>query len=803
MFEHTTTPQAAPGTAPDGTPDANPDQSSGEFLSWKRHLKPLGVLAALTLLMFIDVLIRPHRLLSQIGTDLSGQFIPWLEFGFGQLRHGHLPLWNPYIYGGMPYVGGFQSAMFYPFNWIHLILPVVPAVNLLIALHTFLSGAFMYFWASRRGLNPLASVISGALLMFCGAGFLHIYAGHLPNLYSMPWAPLLFLVVDELAGKALAKRDLAKWCLVGAGALAMQILAGHPQYVFYTGISVVVYAAFRLWKAPSRLQLMAGLGIAYIGGVALSAVQFLTGMAASSQGVRSVGIPFEFASLFSFAPENFLTILAPGFFGDMIATPYWGRCYLWEMSLFIGVSSLVLAIYGAIEGEKRQRRSIAIVIAILLLLALGSHTPLLEVLFHHVPGFNQFRGSAKFIWQASAFLALLAGVGLHRLSSDERRHRGLGIGLMLAAAAIAVIALLLRTHGSGASLWLDFSGMAFYSDESYMTQTLMADPTFGTRMTAQASSALFIAAGTLALAGFLIQWNPKRRAWILGALAVAEVFVFARHSRASLDTNQLRSPQRQAFFQSHPGDYRVLNLQDPNSALSTRVPDLWGNDPGVSLRYAQFMAYTQGEPIESATQYQAFKKIHRLYRMLRLQYLFAGGQIAKVFPEYDEAIPQAFLVHQAIVAPEKSELLKAMGAPTFDPEWQVALESQPNPAPEPLPAGEVKDAVRIVDRSTDHFTLDVEATTPAILVLTEGFDKDWRARALAGSSQTSYQVLPANYILRGIPIAAGHHKIRLEYAPKAFRIGAWITVISLLAYVAVAVWICKRPRPTKAAPSSI
>ena len=40
------------------------------------------------------------------------------------LRHGHLPLWNPYEYGGMTLVGNLQSALFLPLTWILLVLPL-------------------------------------------------------------------------------------------------------------------------------------------------------------------------------------------------------------------------------------------------------------------------------------------------------------------------------------------------------------------------------------------------------------------------------------------------------------------------------------------------------------------------------------------------------------------------------------------------------------------------------------------------------------------------------------------------------
>ncbi len=75
------------------------------------------ILFGLTLLMFVDVLFSPREiLLAQQGTDLSAQFVYWREFGFGQLAQGNLALWNPHIYSGVPYFGGFQSALLYPPN---------------------------------------------------------------------------------------------------------------------------------------------------------------------------------------------------------------------------------------------------------------------------------------------------------------------------------------------------------------------------------------------------------------------------------------------------------------------------------------------------------------------------------------------------------------------------------------------------------------------------------------------------------------------------------------------------------------
>jgi hypothetical protein len=139
---------------------------------------PLSGLLLLALAMFADVLFTGGtRVLGNEGLDLFFQFVSWRDFGFRELAKGNLALWNPHIYGGAPYFGGWQAALLYPPNWVFLILPLPAAINWSIALHLFAIGAFMFFWMRVRGLNVAGSWFAGVLIMFSGAHFLHIYAG--------------------------------------------------------------------------------------------------------------------------------------------------------------------------------------------------------------------------------------------------------------------------------------------------------------------------------------------------------------------------------------------------------------------------------------------------------------------------------------------------------------------------------------------------------------------------------------------------------------------------------------------------
>src|SRR5438067_3871386 len=118
-------------------------------LPWTGMTAP-AVFAILTLLLFNDALFDVTKVLAHKNTDLALQFLPWRKFGFDQLRHGNLALWNPHIYGGAPYFAGFQSALLYPPNWLNLFMPVGIAINWVNALHVFGAGMLTYVWLRHR-----------------------------------------------------------------------------------------------------------------------------------------------------------------------------------------------------------------------------------------------------------------------------------------------------------------------------------------------------------------------------------------------------------------------------------------------------------------------------------------------------------------------------------------------------------------------------------------------------------------------------------------------------------------------------
>jgi hypothetical protein len=742
----------------------------------------LGGLALLVLAMFADVLIAPgSQVIGDVRSDLASHTLIWRAFGFGELARGNLALWNPNVFAGAPYFGGLQSALLYPPNFLFLALPLPLAMNWSIALNIWLLGAFMYLWAARRGLAPFAAFVCAALLMFCAPHFLRVQGGLVTNLAAMVWVPLLFLAIDEW----LASRRL-RWCLLGMLAVAMQILAGQPQYVYYTAIVAAAYSAFRLLEPRAdRLAAAAGLLSLHTGGALLAAVQLFAGLQTTAETVRGQPLPYHFAASFSFPPENLITLLAPGFFGDVWHQQYWGRWYLWEACAFIGVTGIALAAYGIAAARLPGKRALLAAAMVALLLALGAYTPLYGALYDWLPWYNKFRATGKFIFFVSMILVLFAGCGLDRIL----RSRTVPMPAVWGAGALSAVLLAAGALGRAVD-WGPVYAFMVLTGETYVEPH--SDQGLVAASGVFASNGLLAAGLTLAATAGLALWARRapRAALLLGALAVAEVFAFARTQRPTFDSAAIVIPQLREFLARDPGDYRILNLSAPNSGFLLGVRDAWGYDPAVARRYAELVNWSAGNDPDLATQYVPFHRFHPLLAMLRVKYVVdVKDNVMSVAQRPAPPLHQVELVGAYQVRSGRDAMLRALDSPSFDPRKEVILEREPRPAPV---AAASQGRAAVVRQGTDYLDIEAEVTAPSVLLVTDAWTPAWRARPLPGSSASDYEVMPANYALRAIALGPGKHRLRMEYSPVNFRIGLAVSLLAWAAWIGAVLLLRRR-----------
>jgi len=754
---------------------------------------PLGLLV-LTLAMFFDVLFLPgDAVLSNAKTDLASQFVHWRGFGFGEIARGNLPLWNPHIYSGAPFLAGFQSALLYPLNVLYLVLPLAEAINWGIALHAFLGGLFFYLWALKRGLHPLACFLAGAEFIFCAPWFMHIYAGHLPNLCTMIWAPLLFLAIDGAVEK-----PGAGWCLLGILAVAMQILAGHIQYAYYTGIAAVLYLAARLPGTAEQMKALTCFFLFYGGAVILAAAQILPGIEAGRDSLRGLGVSYEFASMFSFPPENLITWVVPAFFGDMVRFPYWGRWYLWEASLFVSVTGFLLAIYAVGFRPGRERFIPAAMAGILLLLAMGTYMPWFGLLYEYLPGFDTFRGVSKFVFQATLFVILLSAMGLDSLLREGLQKRWPILSALGAAAVLSLVLGLAIWQSSllPTGLWAQGMRGIFNTGQSYLAEGFFASiPAVLNAGEGAALGLAFLSATCIVIAMILfLRVSNHWKASLLVALAILELVAAGAPVRDTFRLAAAYPGDLMDLFKERAGEHRILNPFYPNLAMSMGWRDVWGYDPLISRRYGELMAYMQQVDITRIVRGDLPCRYHPLLKMLGCRTMLMPVEDHLELAELNgDLMPRAALVGQWAVEPDRDRAFAILGLPGFDPRRFVVLEREPK-----LPAGKASaspGSVRVTESSTDHLTIEADVNAASILVVTDNYADGWRVVPLEGSAADAYEIIPANHTLRGVPLVPGHHRIRMEYRPASFVIGVWLSGAGVAAWLAVAGFLLRR-RPS-------
>jgi len=372
--------------------------------------------------------------------DIFTYFTPYRDFAAQALREGRIPLWNPYLFMGAPFLANSQAGVFYPLNWPLSWLETARAINWTIVLHVFIAASGVYLFArSRLSLSTNAAFL--AAMSFGLGGYLGTQIEHVNQVQGLAWLGWLFLAYDYVMQDAGGRKQEAFHISRSAyriGMLAVlvafQLLAGHTQTVFISLVGLGVYAAYSsieqlLAKRPlaSCLVHLASrlwpIVLASLFAIALSAVQLLPTLELTRESARSGGLPTNLAVSFSLDPRLIGRALLPDYAGAM---PEGG-----EFTAFFSVTALVLMTLGLLSvwarqttqdaGRKTVGRAITVVAVLGVFLALGGYNPIYYLLLK-VPGFDLFRAPARWIVLFIFAGSLLAGVGLDVLRESFKRR---------------------------------------------------------------------------------------------------------------------------------------------------------------------------------------------------------------------------------------------------------------------------------------------------------------------------------------------------------------------------------------------
>jgi len=483
----------------------------------------------------------------------------------------------------------------------------------------------------------------------------------------------------------------------------------------------------------------------------------------------------------------------PALFGDGQRFPYWGRWYLWETDLFFGVAALLFAVFGLAGVRKPARYRMILLVAIVLLFALGASTP-----FFHIstllPGFTRFRGSAKFIVFAGIFLALGAGMGFDRFllcrGKDRRMTQFASIATLFFLVCAGIAWYFAQTHPD---VWAWSMRTIESSGQTFLLKPMSGNPSLVAGAGFNAVGSLLVSLVTCLALLIFLRLSRRSYGWIFAIflLVVGEVFFFARGHRATFNAAGSRSPQLRAFIAAHPGSYRIFNPGVPNMSMSMGTFDIWGYEPCVLKRYAEFMAFTQESDPDQAGMALSFSRIPGLFSLLRLRYVFLPSPAGLRGMEREDIMPRALLLRDYRVIADRDGVFAAMKDPSFDPRRTVILEREPDPRPQ---AGRQETGVKVEQKTTDRLIVEANVSSPCVLLLTDPYSRHWKARGFVGGVKKEYPIIPADYFLQAIPLSEGVHTITIEYLPSGFVVGKWVSLIAWIIYAGLLGWYFARKR---------
>ena len=423
---------------------------------------------------------------------------------------------------------------------------------------------------------------------------------------------------------------------------------------------------------------------------------------------------------------------------------------------------------------------------------MGDYTPLFRILYDTVPGFDKFRGVARFDYLAAVFLSMLAGIGLDRLIRQPR-HVLRSAALAVAAAAmfgIAAAAVHFAIAGDRPSRWWQslLEGIAATGQIS-IAPTCYVDSDSVHKFGQFAALSLTIAAATLLVVATLL-------VLLRSGLGLRTVLPFGNAGSVLLCTNvaeyvalsQAYSHEVDDFLTAHPGDYRVFNMLNHNQAMLQGAYDLWGYYSLVPLRLAELMAYSQGQKPTDAVfyaHYPAFHSYHRFFEMLRLRYIFQQVGDSFQVHECPAGLPRLQLVQEYRVRKQRNAILAAMNDTIFNARTTVILEDDPDIKPD-VNAPPGTGTIAVIEESTDYVV--VEAHLPR----RDPVDHRWLEQELAGTAAAG--ICPAAIPCHAGRLRATRHSARggrphvsAGYRSLPFLVGKWISLVSFLAYgVAIA-----------------
>jgi len=717
--------------------------------------------------------------------------------------------WIDNAFGGMP---TYQLGAKYPYDILaplHYLFRFIPRPA-----HTlFLYLISMYLLLLVFKVPWRISIIGSVAFAFSTYLLIILQVGHNTKALAISYIPIV------IAGLILLKNNKKiLGFILSLLAISLQIRANHYQMTYYLlfiiGLFIVVYLfdSYKKGEVRSFIKSISPFFLAGILALGLNAPNILSTYEYSkfstrssselklnpngSEKEKSSGLNYDYITQYSFGVFETLNTIIPRIQGGastenigedtnlykflvdnnipkdqassfVKAVPtYWGDQPILEAPVYIGITVFFLFILSLFMVRGPTKIWLVSCIILSLTLSWGKNFPLLTDFFiDNFPMYNKFRAVSSIQVILEFAIPLLASIGLYNYIKEGKLKY---LNKVLLIVVIPLIILLLIKSS------ISFIGP---NDEYYKS-------IFGEQIVSQIvyeRAGMYSADIIRALIFTVVVYCILRFRTLLGSnIAVISIFLLVFYDLSSvnsryidkdlfidLDTEYITKSQVDLEILNDKSDYRVYNAsQGLNGANTSFFHNSIGGYHAAKLRRYQ----------ETYDYFRFHNKDLNLLNMLNAKYVLSDTETGKDLFTNEDVLGNVWAVDSISLVDSADKILDNLikidinkHAITFNDSYRYNNLNQFN-------SNELLE-IYFNRNSSNHITYKYNAESPQLLIFSEiYYPKGWNVYL----DDKLSEYFDVNYILRGMVVPEGKHKIDFYFEPEIVKLGINVRLISIL-----------------------
>ena len=731
-------------------------------------------------------------------------------------KTGEEALWTNSMFGGMP---AYLISTAYKTNLIRYVEQVIqigqrPASYIFVAMLGF------YILLLAFGVNPWLALVGAVAYGFSSYFFIILQAGHNSKMVALSYlAPMIAGIWLTYRGKLLLGGALAGLFL------GLEINAGHLQITYYAAIIVLFLLGYivvetikektwtRFLKGSSVLVVAAALAV----GANFSSLWFTYDYGKDSirgkselthnQANQTTGLDKDYATAWSYGKMETFNLFIPnlmggssmsgvGTNGELYKTlnansipnatqlaeqvpAYWGPQPMTSGPVYLGAIVVFLFIFGLFYLNGTLRWWMLGVTLLAIMLAWGKNLPGLTDLFlDYIPGYNKFRTVSMILVIAQfvvPFVGFLALKPLFAENFDRKKFLEAFKGSVIITSAIAVFFLLFG------GMVFDFSSPVEAQWPHQMAEALWADRAAMLKADAFRSLAFVLMAAGLILA--FAYKKVDQKLFVVGLLALILMDMWTINHRYLSSKDFAMNSQVATPFPKSPADEQILKDTDPNFRVYNVAVSPF-NDASTSYFHKSIGGYhgAKMRRYQELIDRQIGNGNMAVLNMLNTRYFIMQGQAGPEARYNADALGNAWFVEKIQVVDNADQEIEALTS--FNPKSLAIVDKR---FEQQLTAksfsSDTTAKIALAEYAPNKLVYNYSTATPRAAIFSEIFyDKGWNAY-IDGKSAPYFR---ANYVLRGMILPAGNHKVEFQFKPAMYEVGKKIDLASSLLLIVAA-----------------